>query len=188
MKNAFAALLLLLVSSPLHAQRMNSLRPPPAGYTWFTPSNAGAAVLRPDGWFTKSESKNDTDSLFVSKEDIDAAGEFRTGLSLNFVHGVKAKTGLSPAQYAYTFLSKALDGNEELKAFGGPSDGMVSIGLRIRNKRLGKVIHYYLVANDAGDTLHIFMYEAPAEEWEAAWKTGEPIFRNLVLVFPKLRP
>lgn len=180
-----AILLAISLSAPAYAQRVRSLGPPPSGYSWFSPRDAGAAVLKPDGWFTKAESKEDTHSLFISKEDIAAAGEFQTGLSLNLIHDVKRKTGLPPSKYAYAFLSKALEGNEELTSFGGPSNGMMSFGLRLKNSRLDRIIHYYLVANDAGDTLHILMFEAPIAEWESAWRLGEPMFRNLRLVFPK---
>ena len=185
MKNFAATVMLLLLSAITHAQTTTSQGNPPSGYSWYTAKDAGAAVLRPDGWFTKAESKNGTSALFISKEDIAASGNFQTGLSLNFVRGVQAKTGLSSSKYAITLLSKALEGNEELMSFANPGKGMTSIGLRVKNKNLGKTIHYYLVANDAGDTLHIFTFESPTEEWESAWKLGEPMFRNLLLLFPK---
>jgi hypothetical protein len=161
------------------------LGPPPAGYAWYSAPDADVFVLRPDGWFTKSESESGTSGLFVSKEDIATGGRFETGLTLNFVRGVKHKTGLTSSQYAIAFLSKALDGNEELTSFAKPGNGMLSIGLRLKNEHLGKVIHYFLVANDKVDTLHIFSFEAPIAEWEGAWKIGEPVFRNLRLVFPR---
>lgn len=168
-----------------HAQRVTSLKPAPAGYSWYSDADAGATLLKPDGWFVKTEVKDDTNALFISKEDIAVSGEFQTGLSLNLLHGVKKKTGVSSTRYAVSFLSKALEGNEELMSFANPANGMTSIGLRIKNQHLAKVIHYYLVANDADDSLRIFMFESPTENWDAAWKIGEPMFRNLILVFPK---
>ena len=185
MKKFIAILMLLTLSSVAYAQRVSSFGHAPDGYSWFSPKDGGAAVLKPDGWFTRFESKNGTDALFISKEDIAASGEFQTGLSLIFVHGVQAKTGMTSSKYAVSFLSKALEGNEELMAFGTPGKGMTTIGLRLKNKKLDKVIHYYLVANDVGDTLHIFMFESPAQDWDSAWTLGEPMFRNLRLLFRK---
>ena len=168
-----------------HAQRVTSLKPAPTGYSWYPDRDAGVAVLKPDGWFVKTETKNGTDSLFISKEDIATSGEFQTGLSLNLVHGVKKKSGLSSTRYAVAFLSKALEGNEELMSFANQSNGMNNFGIRIKNQNLNIVIHYYLVANDAEDTLRIFMFESPIKDWDAAWQIGEPMFRNLILVLPK---
>lgn len=178
-------LLLALVFAPcVGAERLSSLGTPPPGYAWFGSKESGVAVLKPDGWFTKAESQQGTDALFVAKEDLNSRGRFETGLSLNALRGVKQKTGLSASQYAYAFLAKSLEGNEELMSFGGPADGTMTIGLRFRNRGLDKVIHYYLVASDSRDTLHIFMFEAPSKEWDAAWRVGEPIFRNLRIVYP----
>lgn len=179
-----ASLLALALVPPSSAERLSSVGAPPPGYSWFAPADVGAVVLKPDGWFTKSESRQGTDSLFVAKEDLNARGRFETGLSLNVIHGVAQKTGLSPSKYAFAFLSKALEGNEELLAFGGPSDGTMTLGLRFRDGRIDKVIHYYLVASDSRDSLHIFMFEAPSREWDAAWRVGETIFNKLRVVFP----
>ena len=187
MKNLLAFILLLAVSSITYAQGKFSYGSAPAGYTWYEDASdeAGAVVLKPDGWFTKVEEKNGTGALFISKEDIEAAGKFQTGMSLNLVHHVKKTTGLSSSKYAISFLTKALEGNEELMSFGTPGKGMMTIGLRVKNDKLGKIIHYYLVADDTRDTLRIFMFESPTQEWDSAWKIGEPMFRNLRLIFPK---
>ena len=185
MKKFIAIFILVMLSSLSHAQTERNYGPAAAGYTWFEAKDAGAAALKPEGWFAKVESKNGTGALFITKEDIDSSGKFETGLSLNFVRGVRATTGLTSSKYAISFLSKALEGNEELTSFGTPGKAMTTIGLRVKNKKLDKVIHYYLVANDAGDTLHIFTFESPAQDWDSAWALGEPMFRNLRLLFPK---
>lgn len=186
MKKFIAILILIVLSALACAQRVTSYGPTPPGFSWYEAPNAEAVVLKPDGWFIKTESKNGTGALFISREDISTSGEFQTGLSLNLVHGVQSKSGLPSSKYAIGFLSKILEGNEELMSFANPdNNGMMSLGLRLRNKKLDKVIHFYLIANDIRDTLHIFMFESPAQEWDSAWKIGEPMFRNLRLIFPR---
>ena len=185
MTRVLAAMFFWLIASVACAQQpLDDLGTAPTGYTWFAPGNAGAAVLKPDGWFTRFESNSGTDALFVTKENIATSGRYETGLSLNLVHGVKGKTGRTASQYAIAFLAKALEGNEELGAFGGPSGDTLAVGLRFRNRKIDRVIHYYLIANDSRDTLHIFMFEAPSGQWDGAWKIGEPIFRNLRVIYP----
>lgn len=185
MSKIILGLVIALFAFPTQAQRVTSLKPAPEGYSWYSAPDAGATVLKPEGWFVKTETKGDTNALFISKEDIAASGEFQTGMSLNLLRGVKKKTGLTSTKYAVAFLSKVLDGNEELMSFAKPANGMTSLGLRIKDRSHDTVIHYYLVADDADDTLHLFIFESPAADWDAAWKIGEPMFRNLILVFPK---
>ena len=143
-------------------------------------------MLKPDGWFTRTDFENGTSALFVSKQDISAGGQFDTGLSLNFVTDVKRKSGLRASQYAYQMLSQVLKGNQQLAAFGSPSkNGVMTLGLRIKNERIDRIILYYTVADDNKDTLYIFLYEAPLRDWDTAWQTGEPMFRNLRILTPK---
>lgn len=156
---------------------------PPAGYRWQVSEAAAASVLVPDGWFVKEEAADGTAALFVTKEDIAATGEFRTGLTLNTISGVKRRTGAPASRYAVAFLTEALKGNDELTSFVQEGDGSVAIGLRVRNDRIGRIVHYFVVASDRSDTMHLFFFEAPTEEWDAAWAVGEPIFRNLRVVY-----
>ena len=187
MKAILTIFLVLLLPFVAGAQQVvTQLGPAPAGYSWYSDRDAHASVLKPDGWFTRSESKNGTSALFVTKEDIAAAGRYQTGLSLNYITGVSGKSGMKSSEYAVGFLKTALDGNQELMSFANPGKHSLSIGLRIRDDRIGETLHYYLIANDADDSLHLFLFEAPSSEWDSAWKTGGPMLRDLRVYFKHL--
>jgi len=38
-----------------------------------------------------------------------------------------------------------------------------------------------MVANDKTGTLFLVVFEAPTASWEEAWKTGESIFKKMLL-------
>ena len=50
--------------------------------------------------------------------------------------------------------------------------------LRIRTTKPSKeavVSHFFYVGNDKTGTVWMYIFEAPAEEWDEAWKVGRPI-------------
>ena len=107
---------------------------------------------------------------------------------MNYIKGVKEKTGLPSPTFAKSFLAKLLDGNEELTSFSNVANGVTSIGLRVKNQKIDRIIHYFVVADETNDTVRIIMFESPIKDWDSAWAIGEPMFRNLILVFPKDSP
>ena len=107
---------------------------------------------------------------------------------MNYIKGVKEKTGLPSPTFAKAFLAKLLDGNEELTSFSNVANGVTSIGLRVKNQKIDRIIHYFVVADETNDTVRIIMFESPIKDWDSAWAIGEPMFRNLILVFPKDSP
>ena len=56
----------------------------PDGFEWRYVPEVNMAVFIPDGWFFKYEYRDDLDfdTLYVTKENIDEAGMFSTGLSV----------------------------------------------------------------------------------------------------------
>src|SRR5215471_19269896 len=79
------------------------LPPAPSGFSWQRLDTIKCAVLKPDGWFFKQTRKGQTDGFFITKEDIDKAGVFQTGLTLNCIRDVPKKTGKTPSEYAASF-------------------------------------------------------------------------------------
>src|SRR5262245_43057032 len=95
----------LLAFAPAIAQE-----PPPdapAGFTWVAVPGALTTLLRPDGWFGKTEEKNGTISSFITLENIDEVGRYQTGLSFNFIRDISKKTGKSARTYAIAFVQEA---------------------------------------------------------------------------------
>jgi hypothetical protein len=148
----------------------------PSGFAWYVFEAGDSACLRPLEWFVKTEVKGDTAALFVSKQDIDKEGKFDTGLTLNVLRGIQKKTGRAPSQYARTYLDELLAKHEDAKRFENPpQDGMPGIGAAYVDSSASPpvVIYTFLLADDARDTLRLFILEAPQEDWAAVWARGQ---------------
>jgi hypothetical protein len=169
--------LLLLLSTGAQAQDA------PAGYSWQAFKPGKIAVLKPDGWFVKAESRNGTEGLFISQEPIGPGGEFQTGLSVNFVSGIRARANVTATDYARSFLATAAEKHTVLTSFGKPlAEGIAGLGLRVRvAEEPPYIIHYFLIADDNADSLHLLFFEAPEASWESAWKHGQLMLKGRTL-------
>lgn len=150
----------------------------PAGYEWYLFEAGDSACLRPQGWFVKTEVQGDTAALFISKEDIDKEGEFKTGFSLNVARRVKAKSGQSPSQYAAAvvdILAKQFSGAEYFEL--PEQNGIRGIGLRYRDKSRVPtvVVHNVLLTDDERDVMRLMVLESPEDGWAETWRIGESI-------------
>jgi len=158
----------------------NEFPDPPGGFTWVEFDAGKSAFLKPDGWHLKVESKNGTEALFITKESIESEGRFDTGLTVNYISGVKAKTGVIASQYAQAFLSRAEDKHTRLKSFKSEiGENITGFGLRVRlDREPAQIVHYFLVADDEADSLRIIMFESPGASWESAWVIGQQLLKG----------
>src|SRR5690242_13134314 len=84
-----------------------SLPPAPSGCAWQRLPEIKGALLKPDGWFFKEIHKGQTDAFFITKENIEKSGTFRTGLTLNCVRNIPKKSGRLPSAYAASIADAA---------------------------------------------------------------------------------
>lgn len=183
MRPALALLLLLLASltaAPADAQR-RAIPDAPDGYTWEADAAARIALLRPDGWFVKKEDGPGNRAVFITKEEIVPGGVFVTGLSVFHVESTTARAGRKPSEYAALVLANIAAKNEELGTFREEfADGITGTGLRVRN--VGErtiIVQYYAIADDGADLFWLLAFEAPENEWDAAWVHGERMLKGL---------
>jgi hypothetical protein len=178
------AVLLTLATTALIAEQPE-LPTPPDGFDWQWCEDVKVGLLKPKGWHFQSEKKNDTRAYFITKEKIDPKTGFETGLSLNVIPGVGKKSGGSTSGYAIQFVRQAIRDRETvLEVFDPDKIGPArTVGCRI--KKDGSVIHYFLVADNDRDMLYLFSFESPDKQWEIAWKTGEQMFKQLMIDFPE---
>ena len=170
-------LLLLLLSAIAAAQEA------PAGYSWQEFKPGRIALLKPDGWHVKTESRNGTQALFITQEPIGPGGKFLTGLSLNYVTGIRGKAKVSSTEYARNFLAVAAERHPVLDSFAKPlAEGINGLGMRLRlADAKPAIVHYFLLADDNADSLHLLFFEAPEAEWETAWKHGQVMLKGRTL-------
>lgn len=175
MKLAKLALVLFLAGSmPSYGRDWGSL---PEGYSWYESEECHVAVPVPQGWHVKTTANGDTKAVFITKENIDEAGQFLTGYSLNCTAAFSKKNKTRPSLYATAFIEQVTKSKKEvvLEPWGKElAPKMYGAGIRYRDKGAPDLlVHYYLLADDAEDSLRFMIFEAPESEWEAAWKHGE---------------
>ena len=157
---------------------------PPAGYSWVFVPGTSTALLRPDSWFLKTEAANDTIAGFITLENLQERGEFKTGLTFNFVRGISRKSGTSAIRYALGFINEAAKTKEVLlEPWGNElAPDLLGVGIRYREVtgETAVIIQNYLIADDAGDNVRFFIFESPESDWDAMWKFGETMMKGQI--------
>ena len=181
-RNICVALLMLLFSGPLLAL---GLPQPPAGFTWVSANEIKGAFLKPEKWYFKRVKRGNTQAYFITAENIDKEGYFTTGLTVNVVHDVSSSKKMDVSDYAASYIMKASRHGEIIKDMWERSMGpFQSYGVVTRNKdaRLGDYnTHHLVISNKRTGTIYILVFEAPAESWDEAIKTGNIILGKLMI-------
>ncbi|MBF9221786.1 hypothetical protein [Hymenobacter ruricola] len=158
----------------------------PVGYNWQLLPEVNAAVLKPFTWNYKAEASRDAQAYFVTREKILPGKQFQTGLSLNVVRQMSAKSKQPADAYAQAFTAKSGRGagqqvlGQERKAQGP----LRLYGVRYRVANSGpdaKIIQQWAIANTTTDTFYLLLFESPEKDWPLAWKFGEEMIRQIRL-------
>lgn len=173
---------LLFLSITASAQQ-SALPEPPKGYSWQWCEDIKGAFLKPDGWFFRKDAKGGTLGIFITKEDIGKDGQFKTGLTVNVIRKVAEKKKIAASEYIRQLMDDARKSMKFIREWDRDMGPFKSVGfLYERQSKEGAFkVHNLLIANDKTGTVYLVMFEAPAEEWEAAWRIGEPIMKKLYI-------
>ncbi len=156
---------------------------PPDGYSWVEFKEGRCAFLQPAGWFVKTQVEGDVSTLFLSKENVELLGRYRTGLSVSVIQHVKQQAGMSPSRFAERSVATTTASKEVLGQWSGPGKGGVwTYSFRYRDPAPSPtmLVHTLLLADDGADVLHVLVFGAPESEWERAWVHGEKILQTMV--------
>jgi len=146
----------------------------PSGFEWKILPDKNLAVVIPDGWFFKEETRAELnlDGVYVTKENIDEVGRFSTGLSVLIFKDFKSND--EAEQFAQKMLRQHANletTKEILKARDYESGASIIHHLRIRAEypnetevNKNKVVHYSaLIANNS---VYWAVFESPESLWE----------------------
>lgn len=155
------------------------------GYTWWLCPQTRTALRKPEGWHTKATVRQGSFGYFIPKEDIEEKGEYLTGLMVNVTPQAERRYNTAIIQIAGLTIRSASGAGEVLE---GPwrtdSELFIAFGIVVKHKDAEKgdyVTHHLAIGNTETGTLYNTVFEAPADEWEQAWKLGEPIIKLLIL-------
>jgi hypothetical protein len=172
---AFLAPLLAALTLEVRAEDPPEI---PTNFEWYTFEEGDTACPHPRGWFVKTEVHGDTSAMFFSKENIDEEGEFKTGLSLNIVRRIKAKSGQTPSEYARSVFDALVSRHPDAERVENPAQhGMPGLGLKyVDSSRPTTIVVYnFLLADDENDVLRLFILESPQADWAQTWELGKTI-------------
>lgn len=173
-------ILFILLNSVVHSL---DLSPAPRGFVWKEILNGQSALLVPNGWYFKHESKPDTEAFFVTKENIDIDGKFTTGLTLNVLKRIDKKANIPPSKWVMNQINVMKSTKPVVRSSENTVGPFKTFLIRIISENQGEriIIHYVYAANDATGTVWLYIFESPYSQWEKAWKMGEVMLRNLAL-------
>ena len=177
----------LLPTLPAAAQRYNvPLAAPPAGFAWQPLPVSKAAMLLPDGWQYRAEGEKNSLTYYLTQEAVGESGEYQTGLSLQVVRKVKARTGRPAPEYAELLLLRTGfgPGQQQLEKTAAVEGPFRKRTVRYREappEAKARVVYQLALANAKTDTLYLLTFESPEKEWPEAWRLGAVMVRELVL-------
>ena len=166
-----ALLLAVLLFSTVGTARASERPPAPGGFSWHEAENGVGTFLRPDGWHVKEESRNGTNALFISREDLGNNGRLLVGLSVNQLTEFSRRSSTRPSAYAQSFIQRIMQDKETIKEgkVEGNKHTMHVARVVGMNGTVRTIIHYIAVGMDDEDEVFLILFEAPESEWERSY-------------------
>lgn len=147
---------------------------PPKGFHWERATEIKGAFLTPDGWFFRREKKQDTYAYFVTRENIARGDGFLVGLTVNVMPHIQGKNAV---EYARQFIAAFPQGKKLHKSWDASMASLGGNGCLVEDETT--TMHTIMVGNPRTNTLYLFIFEAPTNEWPEAWRSGQEIMRLL---------
>ncbi|MBP9758807.1 hypothetical protein KBD45_03860 [Candidatus Dojkabacteria bacterium] len=159
--------------------------PAPSGFEWYLCKNMNTYFLRPNNWFVLEESSSNSQGCFISKEEIVSGGNFKTGLTVNFVEDVEAISGVSADDYAFKFIDELRSKYQNSEYFEDKNlqQNMYSAILEVNDGDFPITAYYNAIVTNQKQGFYIVIFESPTQSWDSEWeKTGKQIIGNMGFV------
>jgi len=174
------------------AELRRQLAPPPDGFAWQVYQNC--AFLKPAGWNGLSKEdraqKIPMGAYGISPEPFSFDKDFETGFTVQILVNPQKNAGIPASKAALLYLKPFFEAHQKsdvLLADQSEQGDRHNTIFRYRDAPPGLtpiVVHKYIVADDAADTVHVFTFESPESSWAANWKSfGTPILGKIA-IFP----
>ena len=176
-------LVAVLLLSTVGIARTSDRPPAPGGFTWYEAENGAGTFLRPDGWHVKEESRNGTNALFISREDLGKNGRLLVGLSVNQFTDFSRRSSARPSTYAQSFIQGIMKNRETIRAgkVEGNKDTMHVARVVGLNGTVRTIVHYIAVGMDGEDEVFLLWFEAPESEWERSYEFARSMLNYFIL-------
>ncbi len=160
---------LLMLFSPLC--RADDLTSAPEGFQWVRVDEIKARFLKPDGWSFSKRRSGDRGLISISKENIDDAGFFMTGLTIiPLVVGHPGQADIAPG-YARVYIDVAAENSSEVlvKPWSYSDEYFTGFGITTKNidPNLGDYITDHLaIGNNRTGAVYLIVFESPVDMWD----------------------
>lgn len=164
----------------------------PAGFEWKIITEEKIAVVIPDGWFFKKETREELklDGFYVTRENIDEVGRFSTGLTVFIFKGFE--TEAEAEQFAIDFLRLHMEletTKEVINAWDYEAGAAVVHHLRIKAEypyetevNRNKTVQYSTVT--VNKQVYVSIFECPDEIAEEIF-SDYGLLLDYVIIFGK---
>jgi hypothetical protein len=172
----------------VRAAIQSQLPSPPDGFEWQLYKNA--VFPKPKQWKERTReavSGGIPMNLYAaSPEDFSDTRQFETGMTLQIISGSQRIRGIEARKMAILYLKPFLDSHkkEDILLLDQKTRGDFELTfLRYRDAPPGLkpvIVHKFVLANNASDSVHAFTFESPVELWDENWaKYGTPILSRI---------
>ena len=179
-----SVLLLLPLSFTGCAKKAAGLPEEPKGFSWYTAKNGAGSYLQPEDWYAREDRDGQADLLYITREKMTRDQGFSVGLKVRREAGIAARFGVSPSQYAETYIAEVVGNNEVIRSAvvdSGPTPMYVA-RVAEQRERLGRVIvHHSVIGVDSRDMVFLISFEAPAIEWPMLEDTARKLLGQFIL-------
>ena len=175
------------IQAAINVQSLLSL--PPEGFAWKLYGDA--TFLKPVSW-NEREKVTTTNAFPVttyaaSPESFSEAKSFEMGLTLQVIRDTHKFIEVDAKQIAGVYLQPYLDAHKNNIIFleRDTVNDVDRTFLRYIDTEPGLkpvIVHKFILADAATDSVHIFTFESPEKSWDQNWaKYGTPILSQLQL-------
>lgn len=174
----------------------SQLPAPPEGFIWQLYKNA--VFLKPEKWNERERNDNITGIPYTtyaaSPEEFSDTKQFEMGVTVQLIINPQRIRGIEAKKMALVYLKPFLDTHkkDEILMLEQSTKGdFERTFFRYRDAPPGLkpiIVHKFILANNATDSVHIFTFESPSESWDENWlKYGTPIIGK-INVLPNVPP
>ncbi len=157
---------------------------PAKGFIWqFLPEINGAFQM-PVKWHFLQATNDSQIVYYMTKENIETEGSYKTGLSVNVIRKVKEKIGKDALKYAREIVSEMIRNTDTLGTAVGQASTIYQYTCRSRIKGkegLAMIVHNLAMANITTDTFYLITFEFPESQYEETEKIARVMLVNFVL-------
>ena len=178
------------IAARRRTEAFRALPPPPEGFSWQPFKNV--AFLRPDGWSQntlESDQQIPMHVFAVGPQPFSKEHLFETGLTVQIIDSPQKMAGLDAYKAVLAYLKPFADAHKnpsDTILFDQQQKGEVQLTYwRFRDAPAGQkpiIVHKYILASKQFDSVYIFTFESPQDNWDENWrKYGTPILKMPVV-------